>query len=76
MRKNMKHKSRIVIFVIIAFISIFTIISCKPWPEIIKGVGIWGKSRYGEAVFGEERKGTPGEALGSPIDKEDLNLWK
>ena len=65
MRKGIKNKGLVVIFVIIAFISIFTIISCKPLLPIVEGVGIWGKSRYGEAVFGEEKKGNIGEDLRS-----------
>jgi hypothetical protein len=50
MRKGIKSKGLTVIFMIMVFISIFTIIYCKPWTPIIEGVGIWGKSKYGEAV--------------------------
>ncbi|MBN2536187.1 MAG: hypothetical protein JXB88_25120 [Spirochaetales bacterium] len=67
MKKNSKIKKRIRIFMIIAFTFIFTIVSCKPWPDIIKGAGIWGKSKYGKAEFGEERKRNI---------KEEWNLWK
>ena len=50
-------KYRIIAFAIIILICIYAIISCNlsgPWTDAINGAGIWGVSKYGEAVFGDD----------------------
>lgn len=70
-----KQKRRLLIFAFIAFLVVFIVFSCDLFPGIpgfIKGTGIWGKSKYGEAVFAGDKRGI----LEKSLHKEENDLWK